>query len=49
MNILTFATKLNMDSYREQQDHRWVQEEIFNKVQDRGSWYPMTLDGYIEY
>ena len=21
----------------------------FEKVQDRGSWYPMILDGYIEY
>ena len=21
----------------------------FDKVQDRGSWYPVTLDGYIEY
>ena len=21
----------------------------FEKVQDRGSWYPVTLDGYIEY
>ena len=22
---------------------------IFEKVQDRGSWYTVTLDGYIEY
>ena len=21
----------------------------FEKVQDRGYWYPVTLDGYIEY
>ena len=24
MNILTFATRLNMETYRRQQAHRWV-------------------------
>ena len=36
MNILTFATRLKMETYRRQQTHRWVQEELFNKVQDKG-------------
>ena len=25
------------------------EKEFFNKVQDRGSWYLVTLDGYIEH
>ena len=48
MKILTFATRLMMKSYRGWKTHRWVQEELLKKVQDRGSWYPVTLDGYIE-
>ena len=48
MKILTFATRLKMKAYRGRQARGWVQEELFNKVQDRGSWYAMTLDGYIE-
>ena len=36
MNILTFATRLNMETYRRQQAHSWVEEEIFDKVQDKG-------------
>ena len=35
MNILTFATRLKMETYRRQQAHRWVQEELFDKVQDK--------------
>ena len=46
MKILTFATRLKMKSCRGWQAHRWVQQQIF---QDRGSWYPVTLNGYIEY
>ena len=42
MNILTFATRLNMEAYRRQQAHRWVQEELFNKVKDIGYWYPVS-------
>ena len=34
MNILTFATRLNMQTYIKQQAHRFVQDELFNKVQD---------------
>ena len=48
MKILTFATRLKMKAYRGRQAHRWVQKEIFNKVQERGSWYPVTSNGYIE-
>ena len=48
MKILTFDTRLKMEPYRGRQDHRWAQEELLNKVQDRGSWYPLTLDVYIE-
>ena len=52
MKILTFATRLKMKAYIGQKAHRWVQEEIFNKVQDIGSLYPIKLrddiDGYIE-
>ena len=36
MNILTFSTRLKMETYRRQQDHRWEQEELFEKVQDKG-------------
>ena len=36
INILTFATRLKMETYRRQQAHRWVQEEIFDKVKDKG-------------
>ena len=36
MNILTFATRMKMETYRRQQAHSWVQEELFNKVQDKG-------------
>ena len=39
MNILTFATRLNMETYRRQQAHIWVQEELFNKVKDKGYYY----------
>ena len=39
MNILTFATRLIKD---DKLDVR----RTFEKVQDRGSWYPMILDGY---
>ena len=49
MNILTFATMLNIETYRRQQAQKWVQEELLNKVQDKGSWYLVILDGYIEY
>ena len=42
MNILTFATRSNMEIYRRKQPHRWVQEEIFDKVQDKGYWYLLT-------
>ena len=48
MEILTFATRLKMKAYRGRQAHRWVQEELLNKVQDRGYWCPVTLYGYIE-
>ena len=48
MNILTFATRLKMETYRRQQAHRCVQEEFLDKVQDKGSLYLVTLDGYIE-
>ena len=33
MNILTFSTRLNMEIYRRQQAHIWVQEELFDKFQ----------------
>ena len=36
MNKLTFSTSLKMETYRRQQDHSWVQEELFDKVQDKG-------------
>ena len=42
MKILTFAI-------------RWIKDDKmgargnFEKVQDRGSWYLVTLDGYIDY
>ena len=36
MNILTFSKRLNMETYRRQQANRWVQEELFNKFQDKG-------------
>ena len=36
MNILTFATRLKMETYSRQQAHRRVQEELFDKVQDKG-------------
>ena len=36
MYILTFATRLNMETYRRQQAHRGVQKELFDKVQDKG-------------
>ena len=36
MNILTFATRLKMETYRRQQAHSWVQEELFDKVQEEG-------------
>ena len=36
MNILTFSIRLNMETYIRQQAHRWVQEELFDKVQDKG-------------
>ena len=42
MNILTFATRLKMEIYRRLQAHRWVKEELFNKVQAKGSWYLVT-------
>ena len=35
MNILTFSTRLNMETYRRKQAHRWVQDELFDKVQDK--------------
>ena len=36
MTILNFATRLNMEAYRRQQAQSWVQEELFDKVQDKG-------------
>ena len=30
------------------QAHKRVRDELLKKVQDRGSWYPVILDGYIE-
>ena len=49
MKILAFATRLKMKAYRGWQAHKRVREELLKKVQDRGSWYRVTLDGYIEY
>ena len=43
MNILTFATRLKMETYRRQQAYRWVQEELFNKVQDKGIFVSSNL------
>ena len=37
-----------MEAYRRQQAHKLVQEEIFKKFQDKGSWYLVIRDGYIE-
>ena len=36
MNILTFATRLKMETYGRRQAHRWVHEELFDKVQGKG-------------
>ena len=36
MNILTFDTRLKMETCRRHQAHSWVQEELFDKVQDKG-------------
>ena len=50
MEISTFVTRSKIEACRGRETHRWVQDELSTKVQDRGSWYPMTLkndiDGY---
>ena len=42
MKILTFATRLIKDD-------KLIDGYEKNAFKDRGSWYPVTLDGYIEY
>ena len=42
MKILTFATRLIKDD-------KLTDGCENNTFKDRGSWYPVTLDGYIEF
>ena len=42
MKILTFATRLIKDD-------KLTDEYKKNAFKNRGSWYPVILDGYIEY
>ena len=52
MDIPTFTTRLNIESYKEQEYHRWVKYKTYNKVRDGGSCYLVTsigkIDGYTE-
>ena len=41
-NIVTFATRLIKDDKLTDGCEK-------NTFEDKGSWYPVTLDGYIEY